>query len=211
MNHKTAAVVVIAVVILAGAGLILYNEDRKAHADDPAYILHGNGGVLTDGSETYENRWTLEGCRFSNADRTFVGWNSEPDGKGEWHQIGERSDDRNIDLYAQWGFGLKITVIDGTSDGILDGYNGFLTYGNKEWRLLADMVIPSAGAELTLDTHMEWEFDGLRFTDSQNLYTIEIDIEGGVVTSSSASGGDVVLYLDPITDTELTVTVTDID
>lgn len=182
MNAKALAVVaVIVVVVVALAAVVATSGDD----DNEGVIYHGNGGVLSDGGDTYRSESnTVMTELFVLENKTLREWNTKADGTGTSYAVGDSiTYDKSIDLYAQWGWTLSYNG----DFGVFSGLSYFMLDGTTPVKISkSSMALPDSGiSSVLIEGGSNWTLE-----DSTFVGTISGKTVRQAVTIQGASASD---------------------
>lgn len=115
MNRKALIGVVAVVIIVAAAAVAIGmgggDDENKGFT---GVVYDGNGGKTSNGDTTFRlTSETVYSSLFTNGDMVFDGWNTKADGTGTAYKPGDSisyPEHGYVTLYAQWAYGLNLSM-----------------------------------------------------------------------------------------------------
>lgn len=144
MNSKTIiAVVAVVIVVVAAVAAFGFggNDENEGFV---GVVYDGNGGETYEGEDTFRlSEETVMSAVFTNGSMVFDGWNTKADGTGTAYEPGDQISFPShgyVTLYAQWAYGLSISMSAGDCEYLLiDSEGNYVTLiGNS-------VALPSDG------------------------------------------------------------------
>ena len=182
--------VIIVVVVVAAAMVVYGGDDNEEGGVTTGVNYHGNGGTYEGGTTYGFTETTVQTNLFTYDGYVFMGWNTAADGSGTSYAVGDAIIYGNgtVDLYAQWAYGLNISVSSMGHIDLMEHVHLYLVDENGDETELSafhgSYVLPdygAAGIAVGIDGVSSWAvIDGVFVgTDSEgNAYNVSIEMTG---------------------------------
>ena len=203
MDNKVLAgivAVVVVVVVVAAAAIMLGGNDNEEGGVTIGVNYHGNGGTWNGDTIYGYTETTVQSNHFEYDGHVFIGWNTAADGSGTSFEVGKPINygSGTIDLYAQWAYGINITITkDASSIGPITPPTVALALVNSEQFTAINSpgtyALPSggsAGISVSVNGVENWTVNGNTLTgqygDNTSCY-VTVNIPGVQLNVGSSS------------------------
>ena len=198
MNKNYVWIAIGLVVFLGLSAYVLLDDSGDDGYPSHTVTYVGNGGVLSDGSDTYVKTTSRAAdCEFSNPGYVFVTWSTVPDASGSRYDDGGvfKDDDVRV-LYAIWGYPVESYTSNINPDAVY--YYGdvaiYIEGYNVGWYLKYRDALPAQELELRIafkspvdSSYRYWSYDEESdiFNHRGFCYSCKIDIDGANILSKN--------------------------